>query len=329
MLVRQNRLQDSVDSLLENAIYDDIDFSHSSCIPVVENARLGINIVSHANMQDLQMQHGITLEEAYQYIAEANNIPIGSIAVAIDECDLILDPSLAALYEDNYVVNPLPYDNPVMQVCEALVEQAIIEGDDEYLDIFEEADEQVLNELMKVVSGWDGRKRFVKGVASNIANAAKGHASYYANKAYDKASNYNYKAAGLKAKNLAMNAGKSAIGGVQKVGKTLNNNKKLIGAVGAAALGAHMVGKGIKAYTKAKMIGNIAKAAGGVAKSAMDYRGRSLIAKKISSLGDRIDNLQQRQANASPEQKSILQRMIDRIKSIIARLKAKLGGGAQ
>ena len=329
MLVRQNQLQDSVDSLLENAIYDDIDFSHSSCIPVVENARLGINIVSHANIQDLQMQHGITLEEAYQYIAEANNISIGSIAVAIDECDLILDPSLAALYGDNYVVNPLPYDNPVMQVCEALVEQAIIEGDDEYLDIFEEADEQVLNELMKVVSGWDGRKRFIKGVTNNMANAVKGHASYYANKAYDKASNYNYKAAGLKAKNIAMNAGKSTIGGVQKVGRTLNNNKKLIGAVGATALGAHMIGKGIKAYAKAKMIGNIAKAAGGVAKSAMDYRGRSLIAKKISSLGDRIDNLQQRQVNASPEQKSILQRMIDRIKSIIARLKAKLGGGAQ
>ena len=262
MLVRQNQLQDSVDSLLENAIYDDIDFSHSSCIPVVENARLGINIVSHANIQDLQMQHGITLEEAYQYIAEANNISIGSIAVAIDECDLILDPSLAALYGDNYVVNPLPYDNPVMQVCEALVEQAIIEGDDEYLDIFEEADEQVLNELMKVVSGWDGRKRFIKGVTNNMANAVKGHASYYANKAYDKASNYNYKAAGLKAKNIAMNAGKSTIGGVQKVGRTLNNNKKLIGAVGATALGAHMIGKGIKAYAKAKMIGNIAKAAG-------------------------------------------------------------------
>lgn len=136
MLIRSEQLTlNEASDILDESVYltEDETVLNPISVPVLENTRLGICTVNYNDIYRICEDYGCFSDEALEAVAESSGIDVDSIAVAIDEADIILDPNLA--YEfPQYVVNPINENSMEYLLAESALE-LFLEGDSEgYLD---------------------------------------------------------------------------------------------------------------------------------------------------------------------------------------------------
>ena len=141
--------EQKLDSLLENIVpISDSMHSIIQQIPLVYNESEGYSIVNYNDLDNLNTQFYSNIDNSINLVAESNNIDPNSIIVCVNEADLIEFPEIVnELSNVNYVVDPIPMDNPTVQLCDYLVEEALETGDESCLDVLEE-DYTVVNEVL-------------------------------------------------------------------------------------------------------------------------------------------------------------------------------------
>lgn len=309
MLVRSDYLTESVDSILDNAVYltESETMNNPAICPVIENSRLGIYIAPFTSVSGLMETYDIDGDTALAWVAESNGVDPDAITVSINDYDIIAEPNIVNEFS-HYVVNPISEDSAAYQLMEACLDGYFNTGDEGYLDYYvedalfdEETDYSLLNE------SWGGKALRKAGefIGSVGQSAGKHTSSNFITTGLGKL--------GQKFTNAGATVGSKAVGlgnkfdekiatslpyrAVARVGSIPLKHKKLTAVAG-----------GIYAYKHRKQI-------------------KAAIASKIAALRDKTQQLQQQQAAAAtPEQKGIIQRAIDKIKQMINALIAKLKG---
>ena len=89
-------------------------------IPVIENSRLGLNLVDYSNIENLiEDNHYHSLQDIANSIQEANGLD--SLTIAVDDYKLILHPEIVNEM-DNIVIKPLSKNDPACIFTEACLE---------------------------------------------------------------------------------------------------------------------------------------------------------------------------------------------------------------
>ena len=112
-------------------------------VPVLENTRLDICTVSYKDIQKVCEDYGCYTNEALNSIAEASNVDIDHIAVAIDESDIILDPSIINEFYQYTIIPESDYSIPSVFVEACLDNYIGSNFDEDYLDIMIEPEQMV------------------------------------------------------------------------------------------------------------------------------------------------------------------------------------------
>ena len=129
-------------SILDEAVL--LDESESivklPAIPVVENSRLGCGMVSINDLCNLVEDYDCSFEDAFCSIAEENEIDTDSLAVVVEDYNLIEMPELVDIVP-NIVVKPISEDNIVYQFVDACINEYYETGDEDWLyNILDEAE---------------------------------------------------------------------------------------------------------------------------------------------------------------------------------------------
>ena len=135
MLIRNNTLTESANSILENATYlyeSEMPNVSAYSIPVVANDRFNAGIVSYDNLSHFCENYGLDIIDGISAVAEANNIDPNDVVVSIDESTIISDPWVIDEVHQ-YVVAPVSESNLVSQFTDAMVSAWLESGDDYYL----------------------------------------------------------------------------------------------------------------------------------------------------------------------------------------------------
>lgn len=150
MLFKQEDLgTDSIQeaaNILSESVYLAEEESQPSAvtIPVVENARIGANVVNLEDIHEFAEKTGLDYIGAAHAVAEANNIDYDHLAVAVDEADIVADPSLV-----NEIDNVVIKNNSNVWMdgfCEAVINLYVeSDGDEELAEAFFE-DAQLIQE---------------------------------------------------------------------------------------------------------------------------------------------------------------------------------------
>lgn len=122
MLIKESQIFDP----LKDAIILDESLNSIPLIPVVENARLGVNLV---RLEDLN--EDVTLED----IADYNRISVDSLAVVVDEGTAILYPDI--LKELPCVIEPVSEDCYESKLVDYICNLCEENYDDDYIDLLE------------------------------------------------------------------------------------------------------------------------------------------------------------------------------------------------
>lgn len=155
-------IQEAADILNESVYLDESESLLSPvAIPVVENARIGANVVAFADVERLAEDHGVDYIDAMVGIAEANGIDMSHLAVSVPEWKIIANPEVVNELS-NVVVAPISKNNPVYQFCEACVDMAIQEDEESYIDTI----------LMGVITE-EGYLETKKGEANSFSASTK------------------------------------------------------------------------------------------------------------------------------------------------------------
>ena len=98
----------NADSILDEAVLLDESESVTKLpsIPVVENSRLGCGMVSINDLCNLVEDYDCSFEDAFCSIAEENEIDTDSLAVVVEDYNLIEMPELVDIVP-NIVVKPI------------------------------------------------------------------------------------------------------------------------------------------------------------------------------------------------------------------------------
>ena len=112
-------------------------------VPVLENTRLDICTVLYKDIQKVCEDYGCYTNEALNSIAESSNVDIDHIAVAIDESDIILDPSIINEFYQYTIIPESDYSIPSVFVEACLDNYIGSNFDEDYLDIMVEPEQMV------------------------------------------------------------------------------------------------------------------------------------------------------------------------------------------
>ena len=135
MLIRNNTLTESANSILENATYlyeSEMPNVSAYSIPVVANDRFNAGIVSYEDLNRLCEDNDIEIVDGIRAVAEANQIDPNDVVVSIDESTIISDPWVVDEVHQ-YVVAPVSESHVVSQYTDAMVDAWLESGDDFYL----------------------------------------------------------------------------------------------------------------------------------------------------------------------------------------------------
>lgn len=166
--------EQKIDSLLENIVpISNSLFSAIQNIPIVYNESENYGLVKYNDLDNLNTQYYSDINNSINLIAESNGIDPNSIFICVNESDLIEFPEIVNELSDvNYVVDPIPMDNPTVQLCDYLVEEALETGDESCLDVLEEADYEYLNEIFNHLD-----KKEKKAIRRKLNTHYKGNVS--------------------------------------------------------------------------------------------------------------------------------------------------------
>ena len=99
-------------------------------IPVMENSRLQAYVIDLDGIRTFAESNGLGYLDSIVAIIEADGVPIDQVCIAIDEAELIQDPSLINM--GPVVIRPLSEEDDEFQFCLAVVE-SYIDTDNESL----------------------------------------------------------------------------------------------------------------------------------------------------------------------------------------------------
>ena len=158
-------IQEAADILNESVYLDESESILSPmAVPVVENARIGANVVAFADIERLSEEHGLDYIDTMQAIAETNNISMDHLAVSVPEWKIIANPEIVNELS-NVIVAPISSNNPVYQFIEACIDATIEEADE---SIFTEACDELLLELSDELIKRAAMKRY-RNIADNVS----------------------------------------------------------------------------------------------------------------------------------------------------------------
>ena len=100
-------------------------------IPVIENSRLGVNLVDYSNIERLLETTCYSVNEIISCIESVNNLD--SLTVAVDDYKLILHPEIVNEM-DNIVIKPLPKNDPADVFTETCLDKFMETMDESYID---------------------------------------------------------------------------------------------------------------------------------------------------------------------------------------------------
>lgn len=166
MLIRSEQLtlNEASDILNESVYLEECEtVLNPVSVPVLENTRLGICTVNYNDIYKICEDYSCFSDEALEAVAEASGVDVDTIAVAIDEADIILDPSIVDEF-DAYVINPISENSMEYLLTESVIE-LFLEGDEEgyldtdYMDLLVEGADcyTYLNEIGEKLIGADDK----------------------------------------------------------------------------------------------------------------------------------------------------------------------------
>lgn len=101
---------------------------YPAMVPIVENTRLGLNLIKLEDLVDYSMSNGITdAGYAISNVCEASNIDISTVGLYVNETSVIADPEMedtVRCFIENNVptfIAPLPKDDIAYIMAEAVV----------------------------------------------------------------------------------------------------------------------------------------------------------------------------------------------------------------
>ena len=172
MLFRQSDLVatplEEATNILDEQVYLDEQesFLDPHTIPVIENSRLGSNIVQFDDVERLSENNDIDYISAMQYIAETNDIEPNQLAVAVDDWKIIADPDIVNELA-NVVINPISDNCFEAKLCESILKV--------YYDTEDEAlTESIFDMCLDEGDIWNAGK--AKGALLNRASNAEDEA---------------------------------------------------------------------------------------------------------------------------------------------------------
>lgn len=145
MLITESQLNRSTtgfENILDEAVYLNEAESALSpiAVPVVENSRIGAAVVNFADVERLAEENCMDYFEAVDAIAEANEIDVDSIAVAIDEARIIMDPEIVNECH-NVVVRPISENSDAFIFVDMMLEAFENTGDVTFMNMLVEENE--------------------------------------------------------------------------------------------------------------------------------------------------------------------------------------------
>lgn len=145
MLITESQLNRSTtgfESILDEAVYLNETESALSpvAVPVVENSRIGAAVVNFADVERLAEENCMDYFEAVDAIAEANEIDVDSIAVAVDEARIIMDPEIVNECH-NVVVRPISENSDAFIFVDMMLEAFENTGDVTFMNMLVEENE--------------------------------------------------------------------------------------------------------------------------------------------------------------------------------------------
>ena len=128
MLIRNNYYVNESTSILENATYlSEYESTISPySIPIVENTRLGTNIVNYEDIERLCEEYGWSISKAMNKIANSNHTD--NIVVSIEESTVVATPYITNYFRD-YVIRPMSESHIVSRYVDYCVNAFLESGD--------------------------------------------------------------------------------------------------------------------------------------------------------------------------------------------------------
>lgn len=144
MLITESQLNRSTtgfENILDEAVYLNETESALSpvAVPVVENSRIGAAVVNFADVERLAEENCMDYFEAVDAIAEANEIDVDSIAVAVDEARIIMDPEIVNECH-NVVVRPISENSDAFIYVDMMLEAFENTGDVTFMNMLIDED---------------------------------------------------------------------------------------------------------------------------------------------------------------------------------------------
>lgn len=186
MLITESQLNRSVattgfQDILGEAVY--LSEAESAlnpiAIPVVENTRIGAAVVNFSDVERLAEENGLDYFEAVEAIAEANELGMESIAVAVDEARIIMDPAIIDECH-NVVVRPISEQSDAYVFVDLMLEAFENTGDVAYLNMIVEEEQaektatDVKADAPSAEAAEEGKlKKWLESIKENCINKPK------------------------------------------------------------------------------------------------------------------------------------------------------------
>ena len=129
----------NADSILDEAVLlgESESITKLPAIPVVENSRLGGEVVNLSDLDNIVEDYDCSYEDAFYNIAEQNELDPSNLMVAVEDYSIIETPELVDLVP-NIVVKPISENNIVYQAVDYCINEYCNTGDEGYLDCLDE-----------------------------------------------------------------------------------------------------------------------------------------------------------------------------------------------
>ena len=179
MIIQNNYYVNESTSILENATYlSEYESTISPySIPIVENTRLGTNIVNYEDIERLCEEYGWSISKAMNKIANSNHTD--NLTISVPEDRILEDASIMEEVSGmSYVVQPVSESNIVSQYVDYCVASFLESGDEEYIELcvnpefLLEADEPSYYD--KQSAAWDSAKKSHESIMSKGGTAFSG-----------------------------------------------------------------------------------------------------------------------------------------------------------
>jgi len=336
VFTEQEIMKDSskVESILENALYLSTPIITPKTVAVTENSAVQAMVVRFKDIEDLSEQYGCSYLDAMSAVVEANELDPNTFAVAVDEAEIIENPELMNELA-NVVINPISDYDPEYQFCEACFDAWLESGDESFLEEF------ILNEKSKPKKGIN-LNNIDDSERSNLADQIKAQLGLTGSNsgsnstsgssgslAAPKSTASTTGSASNSAASSASSAGGSSSSGSGSLAApkstTSNTGSTSSAKTGSTAASSNKSG-GL--FSKLNWKHGAAAGAGLAAVGGLAYYANkpdSVIARKIASLRN-LGRKVEAQAQQNPQNKNVFQRIIAKIKDMIAKLSSMRKG---